>query len=897
MYCQSVAAQQLGSYRVPVPPREMQVPQPRLLLAGMPAERLHVRLAPPSTAELESLRRDRGGAAGKRPQATKVGFGRTVPDAGDLAKSLTWVSLPGDGLAAQFAVSSPGAKGLRLGLAVRKLPAGAEMRFAGDAAAGVLGPVPAERLLQAPVVWSPVSLGDTTTVEIYLPPGGRPADADFSLAEVAHLVVSPLAGVAELRELAGSGSCQVDAVCYYGSAPLHDAADAVARMVFTENGFTYLCSGTLLNSRTPAIPYFFTAEHCIGSQPAAATLSTFWFYESATCDSPQTSNKVRQLYNGAALLFADVLADASLLRLHDTPPAGAVLSGWNAAALPVGTPAVGLHHPLGDLKKISQGAKTGVGTWDGVGSFHVVQWSLGTSEPGSSGSGLFVFSSAAGEYELRGGLKGGTASCDNPAGENYFSRFDQLYPALARYLDRYAVDVRTYVPAAAGGFASYLRLINTGTVTTAVSVALIDPQTGAVGALKQLMPALAGGAAVTLTARQVETALGESLPAEERPRLRLVADAPIAVQSFLLQPGGVFNEVSAGLGGAPAIMVRTFVPAAMASRGYASYLRVINIGGTATAVSVARVDPDTGAVGAEGTLIASLAPGAAQTFSAAQVEAALGTALAADDRPRILVSGPGSLLEVQSFLLQPDGTFANVSSGQAGTTVDVRSYVPAAAGGYASYVRVINGGDAATPVTVALIDAATGTVGPARLLAASLPGGAARTFSSAEIEAALGQPVPAHSRPRLRIQGGNNDLRVQSFLLQPGGAFNEVSEAASGTSVEVRTYVPASEADSGYASFLRVINVGAQATPVSVALIDPQTGIAGPVRTLIASLPAGAARTLAAPEIEAVFDAPVAAGSRPRLRVAAGTMLEVQSYLLQPGGVFAEVSSGQAAGE
>jgi hypothetical protein len=35
---------------------------------------------------------------------------------------------------------------------------------------------------------------------------------------------------------------------------------------------------------------------------------------------------------------------------------------------------------------------------------------------------------------LRGGLRGGSALCENPEGTDFFSRFDQVYPSLAQYL-------------------------------------------------------------------------------------------------------------------------------------------------------------------------------------------------------------------------------------------------------------------------------------------------------------------------------------------------------------------------------------------------------------------------------------------------------------------------------
>ena len=68
----------------------------------------------------------------------------------------------------------------------------------------------------------------------------------------------------------------------------------------------------------------------------------------------------------------------------------------------------------------------------GTASFTEVRWSSGTTERGSSGGGLWT--SAGGQYFLRGGLYAGFASCENLSGEDYYSRFDQAYPQIAQYL-------------------------------------------------------------------------------------------------------------------------------------------------------------------------------------------------------------------------------------------------------------------------------------------------------------------------------------------------------------------------------------------------------------------------------------------------------------------------------
>ena len=308
-------------------------------------------------------------------------------------------------------------------------------------------------------------------------------------------------------------------------------------------------------------------------------------------------------------------------------------------------------------------------------------------------------------------------------------------------------------------------------------------------------------------------------------------------------------------------------------------------------MTVAKVDPATGATGAARTLEASLPAGAALTYTAAQVESALGFAIDATERPRLLVSGASSTLEVQSFLLQPGGAFTEVSTGKAGSTVDVPSYVPAASVGYKSFIRVVNTGAQAAPVAAALVDA-NGTAGTPKTIIALLPGYGATTLSSDQIEAFLGVAIAASARPRLRISTAFVGLEVQSFLLQPGGAYNEISNAITGTSVVVRTYVPAVDSATGYTSYLRVINTGSSATPVTMALVDGNTGVQSNA-VVIATLPAGGAQTFMSSQIEAAMGVNVAAGSRPRIAVTGNNVLEVQSFLTQPGGAFTEVSGGQ----
>jgi hypothetical protein len=461
------------------------------------------------------------------------------------------------------------------------------------------------------------------------------------------------------------------------------------------------------------------------------------------------------------------------------------------------------------------------------------------------------------------------------------------------------VDVRSYIPAgvAASGYQGFIRVINTGTTATPVTIAGISGASGALTATGQLIASLPAGAATTFSAQDVEAVIGPATPSA-RPRIRVASSAStIEVQSFMANPGGIITQVSDALTASTGYAVRSYVPAANASAGYTSFIRVINVSTTAASpISVTLIDDTTGVTGVTGQLIASLPANAAITFSAQEVEAALGVSISASKRPRILVastSTPAVPLEVQSFIANPGGAVTQIGGASSGAAITVRSYIPAAnaASGYSGFVRVINTGTAATAITVCLRDGDTGVVGACdKQLVASLPAGAATTFSASQIETALGVALPASARPRIVVSATATGatIDVQSFMSNPGGTVTQLSGAQTGTSVNLRTYIPAANSSAGYTSLIRVINIGSTATPVSVAVINATTGVVGTSGQLSASIPAGAAVTFTAQQVEAALGVPQAASDRHRIRVTASTNIEVQSFMANPGGVITE---------
>ena len=222
-------------------------------------------------------------------------------------------------------------------------------------------------------------------------------------------------------------------------------------MVFTKDGSTYACTGTLLNDlASSGTPYFLSANHCISTQAAASSLQTDWFYRSPTCNSRTLSSASVRRFGGATLLYANAASDTALVQLNDAPPPGAAFAAWDATPQASGAAVFGLHHPSADLLKVSFGTLMGQLSCTGgagtnftcsgsTGNYYRVQWSSGTTEGGSSGSAAFV---TFGERRyVVGQLLGGTASCAARDGVDHYGRFDTSYrTALRRWLNPTAAN-------------------------------------------------------------------------------------------------------------------------------------------------------------------------------------------------------------------------------------------------------------------------------------------------------------------------------------------------------------------------------------------------------------------------------------------------------------------------
>ena len=261
--------------------------------------------------------------------------------------------------------------------------------------------------------------GDKIILE-YNQPSNASFDGNISISTVAHDYRNVFFN--EERGYGDSGSCNNNVACSIGDA-WQDEIRSVA-MILTSGG-SRLCTGSLINNATQDLsPYFLTANHCLGGNNSWIFMFNY--------ESPQCSNQngpTNMTVSGSSLLASSSTSDVALLLLNEIPPQdyNVHYAGWDVSGSTPSTP-VGIHHPSGDIKKISfdyDNASNSGNYWD------VDSWDDGTTEPGSSGSPLFDGET----HRIIGQLYGGVASCTNFGYDTYGKTSVSWNLGLSDYLD------------------------------------------------------------------------------------------------------------------------------------------------------------------------------------------------------------------------------------------------------------------------------------------------------------------------------------------------------------------------------------------------------------------------------------------------------------------------------
>ena len=228
-------------------------------------------------------------------------------------------------------------------------------------------------------------------------------------------------------EYRSSGSCNVNVNCSEGD-DYRKQQRAVARIqVRMSQYYIGWCTGTLVNNTSyDRKPYLLTAAHCIEDVASTSYYSQFVFvfkYETSGCSTPASEPSRSKSLTGATLKAYDNTysgggSDFCLFLLNNDVPESynPFWCGWDNRNNAV-SKGVSIHHPSGDVKKISTfnsrlQSATFSSNSSSSGTHWVVKWvetenGYGVTEGGSSGSALFN------EYgQVIGDLTGGISDCN-----------------------------------------------------------------------------------------------------------------------------------------------------------------------------------------------------------------------------------------------------------------------------------------------------------------------------------------------------------------------------------------------------------------------------------------------------------------------------------------------------
>lgn len=267
--------------------------------------------------------------------------------------------------------------------------------------------------------------GDEIIVEYYVPAYNANNLGNIEISAVTHGYRS--AQELYAKSFGSSGSCNMNVNCPDGAPYINQRNSAIMVIV----GGTSFCSGALINNTNfDGTPYVLTANHCYNNNYASTVFRFNW--QADDCNNPSSSPSFQSI-TGAESRAKRLKSDFWLMEITAGLQNGTIpqsyspfFAGWDRSnSIP--SAALSIHHPAGDIKKISfeddapapSNFTVGGTTSDPNGTWRV-EWDRNTTtEGGSSGSPLFNQDGL-----IIGQLWGGNAGCvgTSSSGQDYYGR-------------------------------------------------------------------------------------------------------------------------------------------------------------------------------------------------------------------------------------------------------------------------------------------------------------------------------------------------------------------------------------------------------------------------------------------------------------------------------------------
>lgn len=336
-------------------------------------------------------------------------------------------------------VASTDAVSLAARIDALQLPEGAELWFYTSKGEDLQGPYGRSDNGE---LWTALVRSEEAVLDARMPDSARAAFA-VHLAQVFHGYRSFSEAYPAKSAFGTSGACTVDVACPAGDG----WRDEIRSTVLLTIGGTTLCSGNLINNTAQDNrALVLTANHCGLNALNVASSRAYFNVQKSACASG-SEGSVKQNIAGRRLLASSASgtrSDYSLFELRSVPPGSyqVFYAGWDVSGVAPSS-GVGISHPAGDDKKIAvfdSGAQAVsdlcVGSLVGntCTGFSIdawaVRWTLGDTEGGSSGSGLW-----SQNHRIVGTLTTGNSACmgsvNNNGGTDYYARLDRAWTALS----------------------------------------------------------------------------------------------------------------------------------------------------------------------------------------------------------------------------------------------------------------------------------------------------------------------------------------------------------------------------------------------------------------------------------------------------------------------------------
>ncbi|MEI6455299.1 MAG: BACON domain-containing carbohydrate-binding protein [bacterium] len=343
-------------------------------------------------------------------------FGENIAVNFNPGNSGTWDILPNGDKLWRLGIKSLGAFTINLTFDKYHLPPGATLFVYNETKTHVIGAFTDYNNQEDMIFATTLVIGDAIIIE-YFEPASPEFQGEINLNRVTHGYRDAYGYAKSFGE---SGACNNNVKCPE-AAGWENQIKSACMLVTGGSGF---CSGSLVNNTSQdGTPYVLTANHCYSSPGSWV----FWFnWESPTCTNPGSSPPYNSM-SGATLKARKTDSDFCLVQMNSAPPLSynVYYSGWNRADVPA-TSGVGIHHPSGDIKKISYVATPFISSdWNGnppANSHWQTNWSDGVTEGGSSGSPIFDQN-----HRIVGQLHGGPSSCGSSQLWDFYGKFSMSW--------------------------------------------------------------------------------------------------------------------------------------------------------------------------------------------------------------------------------------------------------------------------------------------------------------------------------------------------------------------------------------------------------------------------------------------------------------------------------------